>query len=303
MAETVSKTTAWLAFIRPKTWGVAVAPVIAALTLAAYETGTFDPLVAFFTLTIALLMQIITNMENDIGYTERKAETGNRKGLPRATTNGWISMPTAKKAIRAMMLLALLNTALLVWFGGWVFLLIGVSSILAAYAYMGGPKPIAYTPWGELTVMVFFGLTAVIGTYYLQAHDVSLFSVMLGFALGAVASAVLAINNWRDREHDESINRITMAVFFGPKTFLVLFKAMILLPFVLFTAMALINPAYIAVMLVFAALPKALKVTRDITRYQHYELNQVLFSCVKLELIISVLFALSMIFSIIAVGL
>lgn len=75
---------AWMAFTRPKTWGVAVAPVIAALSLALFETGRFDGLTAFFTMTIALLMQIISNMKNDLGYTEKKAETGNRRGLPRA---------------------------------------------------------------------------------------------------------------------------------------------------------------------------------------------------------------------------
>ena len=73
---------AWMAFTRPKTWGVAVAPVIAALSLALFETGRFDALTAFFTMTIALLMQIISNMKNDLGYTEKKAETGNRRGLP-----------------------------------------------------------------------------------------------------------------------------------------------------------------------------------------------------------------------------
>ena len=87
---------AWAAFTRPKTWGVAVAPVIAALSLSVCETGRFSALIAFFTLTIELFMQIVSNMKNDLGYTERKAETGNRKGLPRATSMGWISVPAAR---------------------------------------------------------------------------------------------------------------------------------------------------------------------------------------------------------------
>ena len=83
---------AWIAFTRPKTWGVAIAPVLAALSLAIYETKQLHLEIAFFTLTIALLMQIVSNMKNDLGYTEKKAETGNRKGLPRATSQGWISV-------------------------------------------------------------------------------------------------------------------------------------------------------------------------------------------------------------------
>ena len=164
---------AWMAFTRPKTWGVAVAPVIAALSLALFETGRFDALTAFFTMTIALLMQIISNMKNDLGYTEKKAETGNRRGLPRATTQGWISISAARRAILTLIVLALLNTAVLIWLGGWVFALIGISSVIAAYSYMGGPKPIAYTPFGEATVLVFFGLTAVCSSYYLQTFTSS----------------------------------------------------------------------------------------------------------------------------------
>ena len=140
---------AWIAFTRPKTWGVAIAPVLAALSLAIYETKQLHLEIAFFTLTIALLMQIVSNMKNDLGYTEKKAETGNRKGLPRATSQGWISVDLAKKAIQFTIGLALINTLLLVYFGGWFFLLIGVISVIAAFTYMGGPKPIAYTPLGN----------------------------------------------------------------------------------------------------------------------------------------------------------
>ena len=125
---------AWMAFTRPKTWGVAVAPVIAALSLALFETGRFDALTAFFTMTIALLMQIISNMKNDLGYTEKKAETGNRRGLPRATSQGWISVSAARRAIFALIILALLNTAVLIWLGGWGFALIGIASVIAAYS-------------------------------------------------------------------------------------------------------------------------------------------------------------------------
>ena len=208
----------WLAFTRPKTWLIAVSPVIASLALAWSETKTFAPLTALFTISIAILMQAISNMENDLGYAERNAERGNRRGLPRATTMGWISLPTARIAIRIGALLALINTAVLIWIGGWVFLLIGLASLIAAYSYMGGPKPIAYTPFGELVVLVFFGLTAVCGTYFLQTGSISTNACLLGLALGSIASGVLAVNNFRDYEHDSSIGRNTLAVVIDRKS-------------------------------------------------------------------------------------
>lgn len=145
-------------FTRPKTWLLAVAPVLAALALAWAEAHAFSPVVALLTLTIAVLMQAISNMENDLGYSKRKAETGNRRGLPRATTMGWISNHTAEWAIRMAAVLAMINTAALIYFGGWPFALVGAASLTAAYCYMGGPKPIAYTPFGEVLVLLFLAL-------------------------------------------------------------------------------------------------------------------------------------------------
>ena len=283
---------AWMAFVRPKTFGIAVAPVIAALSLAAFEIRNIDPLVALLTLTIALIMQIISNMKNDLGYTERKAETGNRRGLPRATTMGWISVSAARKGIYTMVGLGLLNTAALVYFGGWGFALIGVASIIAAYAYMGGPKPIAYTPFGELTVLVFFGLTAVCGSYYLQALTLSTNAVLLGFALGAIASLVLCVNNWRDREHDLSVNRHTLAVVMSANGFLILMRVLLIAPFAAVTAMTIENQMLWPVLLVFAVISDAVRIPRELKEKKHEELNQTMFSCVQLEMKFSILFSL-----------
>ncbi len=282
-------TRAWLSFIRPKTWGVAVAPVVSALALAYVERGVFNPVVAVFTLTLALLMQIITNMENDLGYTVRKAETGNRKGLPRATANGWISIHAATLAIRATMLLALLNTLFLVYVGGWGFLVIGLASILAAYCYMGGPYPIAYTPFGEITVLIFFGLTAVCGSYYLQIADISTNAVLLGCAIGSTAASVLAVNNWRDREHDASISRKTLAVCTSPATFIVLFGGMMLMPFVLQTVIAC-SLGNIWLLLPLVLLIRIPGLIKSFAGKSGMELNAVMFACVKFGLFFSALF-------------
>ncbi|MDO5530425.1 1,4-dihydroxy-2-naphthoate octaprenyltransferase [Sutterella sp.] len=282
---------AWMAFCRPKTWMIACAPVIASLALAWCESDGFRPVVAVFTLLIAIIMQATSNMENDLGYAERNAETGNRRGLPRATTLGWISLPTARRAIRVMIVLALLNTAVLIYFGGWVFALVGLASVLAAYCYMGGPKPIAYTPFGELLVLVFFGLTAVCGTYYLQTGTLSAAAVLLGAGLGAIASGVLAVNNYRDLEHDASIGRMTLAVTLGRPRFVQLFSVLLALPYFTTLLTVGLSPSLWPCLIVFASAPKAIRTFRDLPRHEHEELNAVMFSCVKLEGIFAILFA------------
>lgn len=287
---------AWLAFTRPKTWGVAVAPVLAALTLSVYETNELHWETAFFTLTIALLMQIVSNMKNDLGYTEKKAETGNRKGLPRATSFGWISVDLAKKAISFTIALSLINTIILVYFGGWMFLIIGIISVIVAFTYMGGPKPIAYTPFGEITVMIFFGLTAVCGAYYLQTHTISFNAILLSISLGAIASSVLCVNNWRDREHDKSIGRQTLAVVLGDKSFLTIFRLLIYIPFILAVAMAILGNL-IPCLIVLLCIPLCLPLTNQLKTLKGKDLNKTMFSCVKYELIYSILFSLSLIFS------
>lgn len=288
---------AWAAFTRPKTWGVAVAPVIASLSLALTETDHLSPIIAFFTLTIALLMQIVSNMKNDLGYTERKAETGNRKGLPRATSMGWISITAARRGILAAIALSLINTAILIYFGGWYFALIGIASVTAAYAYMGGPYPIAYTPLGELTVLVFFGLTAVCGTYYLQTGLLSVNAVLLGIALGSIAAGVLCINNWRDRVHDRSIGRRTLAVVLNDNPFTTLFRILMFLPFMLVIIMIGLVPKLWPSLIVFLCFPDCISIPRDMKRLQHEALNQTMFACVKLELKYSVLFAIGSVVS------
>ena len=203
---------AWLIAIRPKTWGVAVAPVLAALAVSLSDTGIFHPLTALLTAALAILMQIITNMENDAGYTKRKAERTNRKGLPRATSLGLLTVQEVETGIKLLALIALLITGYFIYLTQWFFLAITVLSIAAAYLYMGGPKPIAYTPFGELTVLIFFGLVATCGTYYLQQQTLSWVIVVVSFALGLIAAAVLCVNNYRDRVHDASIGRNTLCV-------------------------------------------------------------------------------------------
>lgn len=280
---------AWAACARPKTWLIAIAPVLTGLAVALAVTGSLNVPVAAATLLLSILMQAVSNMENDAGYTKRKAENAKRKGLPRATANGWLTVAAVERAIKVLAVVALADTAYLILSGGWVMLAIFAASIVAAYCYMGGPKPIAYTPLGEITVFLFFGLVAVCGTYYLQTGTVALEVVTAAAAVGFIAAAVLAVNNYRDEEHDASVGRRTLAVLLGKKGMLRAFTACVLLPYALTALMVLFNPSLWPVFITWTTLPLSLRAARHLAVKQGLELNDVMFSVIRLELLFSLL--------------
>ena len=281
---------AWLLAIRPKTFGVAVAPVLASLAVCLSDTGSINWLTAFLTALLAIVMQAVTNMENDSGYTKRKAERTNRKGLPRATSLGLLSIKDVEKGILVASLLAIGITVYFIYLTHWFFLLVTLFSIAAAYLYMGGPKPIAYSPYGEIVVFIFFGLVATSGTYYLQVQDISVNILLVGCALGLIAAAVLYVNNFRDREHDESIHRYTMAVVLDQSMTIAAYKIMLFAPYALILCIVAMDWTRYPYLLVLVTLIKAWKLPQELTNKTGYELNGTVFATVKLE----VFFALTL---------
>lgn len=275
---------AWMAAIRPKTFGVALAPVIVGIAAALSVTGRGKWLLGILTVLVAVGVQALTNMENDVGYTKRKAERSNRKGLPRATSEGWLTIKQVDRAILFTGAVLVLVSLALVAISGWVIFLLGASSVAAAYLYMGGPKPIAYTPWGEFTVFVFFGLVAVNGTYYLQTGGISLISLVFGAACGVIAAGVLAVNNRRDMAHDASIGRRTLAVVLGKRRFTRLYLYMLLLPFALILLTVTVKPEHFLYLLALLPAFKVKKLYEDFVGKEGTELNGTLFGTVQLEL-------------------
>jgi len=276
---------AWAVALRPRSLLVALSPVLVGATLGFARTGAIDAVAALLVLGAALLMQVITNLQNDVGYTVRGGDSGGtRTGLPRATANGWLSVRHVRLAIVAAALLATaLGVALVAW-RGWPVLAIGVASLLAALAYMGGPKPIAYTPFGELTVFVFFGLVAVLGTDWVLTGGIGEATGFAGVALGGLAAAALAVNNHRDIAHDRLVGRRTFAVGFGEAGSRRLFGLLLLGPFALLPVMALRANA-VGLLLPLALLGVALELRRDfIACPPGTAFNAVLFRTFQLEL-------------------
>ena len=183
----------------------------------------------------------------------------------------------------AAVLAAALGLAL-VAYRGWPVLVIGTASLIAALAYMGGPRPIAYSPYGELTVFVFFGLVAVPGTEWVLTGSVGVLSVLASVAIGALAAAALAVNNHRDIAHDRLVGRRTFAVTFGESASRNLYSVLLLGPFALLPLMATLgNEA--GVLLPLLLLPTAWQLRRDfLSCPRGVSFNPVLFRTFQLEL-------------------
>jgi 1,4-dihydroxy-2-naphthoate octaprenyltransferase len=276
---------AWAAAVRPRSLLVAISPVLVGATLGYARAGAIDGVAAALVLAAALLMQVITNLQNDVGYTVRGGErSGNRTGLQRATANGWLSVRQVRAAIvGAAAVATAVGVALVAW-GGWPVLVIGAASLLAALAYMGGPRPVAYTPFGELTVFVFFGLVAVMGTDWVLTGSIGAVSALASVATGSLAAAALAVNNHRDIEHDRLVGRRTFAVTFGEAGSQRLFTGLLALPFVMVPLMALAGHTY-ALLLPWLLLPAAWKLRRTfIGSPRGLALNEVLFATFRLGL-------------------
>jgi 1,4-dihydroxy-2-naphthoate octaprenyltransferase len=275
---------AWAVAIRPKTLWIAAIPVVVATSLAWMEGAVILPWVATLAFVASILMQVITNLQNDVGYTARGLETGRRVGLPRATARGWLTPGEVRRVIALAIAGAAAAGTPLALHAGPAVAGIGLASVLAALAYMGGPRPIAYTPFGELVVFVFFGLVAVLGTYYLHAGGVAPAAWLAAAAIGSHAAAVLVVNNHRDLEHDRRTGRRTFAASFGKEASARLFAITLWAPFAVAAAMVALEarPGLAAPLVL---LPMARRLQADfVNAPAGPAFNMLLFRTVRLEL-------------------
>ena len=223
----------WLLAARPKTLLMSLTPLLVGGALAFAENGEFYWMPWLAALLAAIGIQIGTNLHNDVSDYERGADTPERLGPRRATAEGWLSATAVRRGALISFGLSFGLGIYLVWLGGWPILLLGLASLLAGFSYTGGPMPIAYTPLGELFVLLFFGIAAVSGTYYLQTMTLSWTVVIAGIAVGLPAAAVLLINNYRDLETDLKAGKRTLATFVGRPISRYFYSIMVLLPLVL----------------------------------------------------------------------
>jgi 1,4-dihydroxy-2-naphthoate polyprenyltransferase len=205
---------AWILAVRPRTLPAAVAPVVAATGLAAGRgVGNLAPAAA--ALAGALLIQIATNLANDYFDFMKGGDTEERLGPTRVVQAGLLSPRSVLAGTALALALATAVGAYLVWVGGLPILVIGLLALVCAVAYTGGPYPLAYHGLGDPFVFVFFGPVAVAGTYWVQARAFHPELLTLGAGMGALATAILVVNNLRDRDTDARAGKRTLAVRMG----------------------------------------------------------------------------------------
>ena len=206
--------TPWILAARPRTLGAATVPVVSGCALA-FAAGGFDPLASALALICAILIQIATNYFNDAIDHAKGADTAERLGPVRATSAGLLSARAMMTGGAVCLSLAAVLAIPLVLHGGWPILALGIVSLVLSYAYTGGPFPLAYLGLGEIFVVLFFGIFAVAGTFFLNTLEVSWGAVLAGLQIGLHSSVLLAVNNLRDLETDRAANQRTLAARFG----------------------------------------------------------------------------------------
>lgn len=209
-----SKSGIWIEAARPKTLAAAFVPVLVG-TAIAYHHNTFDWLPSIVAMVCAFLIQIGTNFANDYFDFKKGADTEERIGFKRATAEGLISAREMKMATIITMALAFVLGLYLVWHAGWVILALGVASLVCGILYTGGPFPLGYNGLGDVFVFLFFGLVAVMGTYYINALEWSIDSFWASLAVGALSTNILVVNNLRDIVQDQAAGKNTLGVLLG----------------------------------------------------------------------------------------
>lgn len=295
-AATISPARAWLLAARPRTLPAAVAPVIVGTALAVRE-GVFVAGPAFAALLVALLLQIAANFANDVFDFHRGADTAERLGPTRAVQSGLITSRQVFIATIIAIVLAALVGLYLVLRGGIPLLVVGLAAIIATLAYTGGPFPLGYNGLGEVFVLIFFGFVAVVGTYFVQALQVSGLAFAIAVPVGALVTAILVVNNLRDLETDRAAGKHTLAVRFG--------RAGTQTEYALLIALAYLMPPLLWrhgglapwVLLPWLTAPLAVRLVRETRRLTGRALNKTLGGTGQLELLYSVLLAIGIVLS------
>jgi 1,4-dihydroxy-2-naphthoate polyprenyltransferase len=288
----MNKATAWFLACRPKTLTVSLSPVLVGTAIAWHDTSHLRWLPLLAAVLGAALIQIGTNLFNDVGDFLRGTDTPDRLGPKRAAAEGWLMPANVKFGAWLSFALAFLCGIYLVRHGGWPIVAIGLASLAAGWAYTGGPRPIAYGPLGEVFVFIFFGLVAVGGSYYLQTLTLTPVSMVAATMVGIQAAAVITVNNYRDLDGDARNGKNTMAVLIGRPATQGIYMAEILASYLL---LLLLVPAlgWLAAMPLLS-LPLALSLIQRFRRATPGPVfNQILVATAGLQLVFALLLALA----------
>ena len=255
----------WVAGARPRTLFAAVAPVVIG-TAAAAQHSEPSLGIAILAAVVALALQVGVNYAND--YSDGIRGTDDSRVGPVRLVGQKLAVAANVKAAAFLSFgfAAVTGLALVALAEAWWLLPIGIASIVAAWTYTGGDKPYGYLGLGEVFVFVFFGLVATLGTMYAQTAALSFFGLAAAVGVGAVASAILVVNNLRDIPTDAESGKRTLAVRLGDTGTRRLWLGLIVLSILCVGVMAIWDPWALAGLLSIAAIWRAVRVVMGGTR-------------------------------------
>jgi 1,4-dihydroxy-2-naphthoate polyprenyltransferase len=290
---------AWVLAARPPTLFAAVVPVLVGTACAA-SIGSFRPLPAFAALLGALLLQIAANFANDVFDYEKGADTEERLGPVRAVQAGLLTPGSVRRGLWVALGLSLLVGVYLTAVAGPVIVVIGLSSMLAAVAYTGGPYPLGYHGLGDVFVMLFFGFVAVAGTTFVQTGTLTPLSLWAAVPVGALATAILVVNNLRDRETDARAGKRTLAVRLGERGALLEYVLLLAVAYAVPLTLFATGRAGVTALAPLVTLPLGVALVRSVSRERGRALNPLLKRTALLLFAHGALFALGLSFGSVA---
>jgi 1,4-dihydroxy-2-naphthoate octaprenyltransferase len=287
---------AWGLAIRPRTLPAAAAGVVMGSALA-WADGWFRLDAFLACLGAALLLQIGSNLANDVFDFERGTDTPERLGPTRVTQAGLLTPRQVKVGMGVVFGLATVLGLYLAWLGGWPIIVIGAASILAAIAYTGGPFPLGYHGLGDLFVFLFFGLASVTGTYYVQAGSVSAAAWWMTLPPGLIITAILVVNNLRDIDNDRKGGKHTLAVRIGERATKIEYVLCMALAYLVLPVAALLGIIPWLSLLAWLSLPLAYRSTQVVLTQKGRPLNAALAGTGQTALVFSLLFWVGLLLS------
>jgi 1,4-dihydroxy-2-naphthoate octaprenyltransferase len=276
----------WILGARPRTLPAAIAPVVVATALVGPD---FNLLRAALALKVAVWLQIGVNFAND--YSDGvKGTDADRVGPIRLVASGMATAISVKAAAFISFAIASIAGAWLALLTSPLLIAVGVLSIAAAWGYTGGKNPYGYKGLGELSVFLFFGVIATMGTYYAQTEELTLLSFIVSIPMGALSCAILAINNLRDRPKDALVGKLTVAVRIGDRNARLMFVSLLLV-----AHLAVIATLIPTTLLTLLALPMSISISRQVlSGISGKELIPLLGKTGKLQMLFSILLAVGL---------
>lgn len=251
----MSKTTAWIQAFRLRTLPLSISGILVG-SFIAYKNGFWDNGIFALAILTTLFLQILSNLANDLGDSQKGADNESRVGPKRAVQSGVISAKEMKVGVIILAILAASTAVPLILIGTsgmpvevlWIYIGLGIACIIAAITYTVGKKAYGYNGLGDLMVLIFFGFVSVLGVYSLFSKTFDILVFLPALTIGALSVAVLNLNNMRDRINDAAVGKITLVVQMGAKNAKVYHGLLLLVSFLSLASYILINEIYISLL-------------------------------------------------------